>query len=63
MQNYEELKVWMKGHLFTLKIYEASKHFPKEEFYGLTNQLRQAGRGKNSQNELAHFLNSTWIGK
>ncbi len=68
MQNYKELKVWMKAHLFTLKIYEASKHFPKEELYGLTNQLRRAassiganiaeGCGKNSQNEFAHFLNT-----
>ena len=58
----------MKAHLFTLKIYEASKLFPKDELYGLTNQLRRAassipaniaeGCGKNSQNEFAHFLNT-----
>ena len=68
MQNYKELKVWEKSHLFTLKIYEVSKLFPRDEFYGLTNQLRRAassipaniaeGCGKNSQNELAHFLNT-----
>ena len=67
MQNYKELKVWEKSHLFTLKIYEVSKLFPREEFYGLTNQLRRAassipaniaeGCAKHSQNELAHFLN------
>jgi four helix bundle protein len=67
MQNYKELRVWGKAHFFTLKVYEASKPFPKEEIYSLTNQLRRAassipaniaeGCGKNSQQEFAHFLN------
>lgn len=67
MQNYKDLKVWEKAHHFTLRIYELTKSFPKDEIYSLTNQLRRAassiaaniaeGCGKNSQNELAHFLN------
>ena len=67
MQNYKELKVWQKSHAFTLKVYEITKSFPKDELYSLTNQLRRAassvpanfaeGCGKNSNNELAHFLN------
>lgn len=67
MQNYKELKVWEKSHQFTLKVYQLTLSFPKEELYGLTNQLRRAassipaniaeGCGKNSQQELAHFLN------
>ena len=67
MQNYKELKVWEKAHQFTLSMYKLTLSFPKEELYGLTNQLRRAassiqaniaeGCGKNSQNELAHFLN------
>lgn len=67
MQNYKDLKVWEKGHLFTLKVYDVTKLFPKEEIYSLTNQIRRAassipsniaeGCGKNSQNEFAHFLN------
>jgi four helix bundle protein len=67
MQNYKELRVWEKAHFFTLKVYEASKPFPKEEIYSLTNQLRRAASaiptniaercGKNSQQEFAHFLN------
>jgi len=67
MQNYKDLKVWEKAHQFTLKVYEATKLFPKEELYSLTNQLRRAtssipaniaeGCGKNSQAEFAHFLN------
>lgn len=42
MQNYKDLKVWEKAHVFTLQVYEASKNFPKEEIYSLTNQLRRA---------------------
>lgn len=67
MQNYKDLKVWEKAHLFTLTVYEVTKGFPKEEIYSLTNQLRRAassipaniaeGCGKNSQPEFAHYLN------
>ncbi len=67
MQNYKELKVWEKSHDFTLKVYETTKSFLKEELYILTSQLRRAaasipaniaeGCGKNSNAELAHFLN------
>lgn len=67
MQNYKDLKVWEKAHHFTLRVYEITKSFPKEELYSLTNQLRRSvssipaniaeGCGKNSQLEFAHFLN------
>lgn len=67
MQNYKDLKVWEKAHLFTLEVYGITNFFPKEELYSLTNQLRRAassipaniaeGCGKNTQLELAHFLN------
>ncbi len=67
MQNYKDLKVWEKAHEFTVKVYEITKLFPKEELYSLTNQLRRAaasipaniaeGCGKNSQLDFANFLN------
>lgn len=67
MQNFKDLKVWGKAHSFNLRVYEASRAFPKDELYSLTNQLRRAassipanipeGCGKNSQSEFAHFLN------
>lgn len=67
MQNYKELKVWGKAHEFTLKVYEVTKAFPKEEMYSLTNQLRRAasiipaniaeGCGKKTQADFARFLN------
>ena len=67
MQNFKELKVWEKAHQITLSIYKVSATFPKEEIYSLTNQLRRAassipaniaeGCGKNTQADLANFLN------
>lgn len=67
MQNFKDLKVWEKSHQLTLSIYKTSAKFPKEEVYSLTNQLRRAsasipaniaeGCGKNSQADLAKFLN------
>ncbi len=67
MQNFKELKVWEKAHQITLDIYKTSAKFPKEEIYSLTNQLRRAsasipaniaeGCGKNTQADLANFLN------
>ena len=67
MQNYKDLKVWEKAHQLTLNVYKESKLFPKDELYSLTSQLRRAtssipaniaeGCGKNSQADLANFLN------
>lgn len=67
MQNYKDLKVWEKSHHFTLKIYEATKKFPKDELYALTSQLRRAsssipaniaeGCGKMTKQDFAKYLN------
>ncbi|HDP70438.1 MAG TPA: four helix bundle protein [Actinobacteria bacterium] len=40
--NWKKLKVWQKCHSLVLKIYEITTGFPKEEVYGLTNQLRRS---------------------
>src|SRR6476469_6697626 len=67
MQNYKDLKVWTKAHAFTLKIYEVTQMFPKEELYSLTNQIRRAassipaniaeGCGKRTSPDFQRFLN------
>ena len=67
MQNYKDLKVWVRSHEITLKIYSLSKGFPKEEIYSLTDQVRRCsssipanivkGCGKNSKNDFGKFLN------
>jgi four helix bundle protein len=67
MQNYKDLKVWEKAHSFTLQVYKLTEKFPRQETYGLTNQLRRAessiaaniaeGCGKNTKTDFANFLN------
>jgi len=66
MKDFKELKVWEKSHLLTLKIYEVTSGFPKEEQYGLTSQIRRAstsiglniaeGCGRGSNADFKRFL-------
>ena len=66
MKDFKDLKVWDRTHHLTLSIYKATAAFPREELYGLTSQIRRAsasiptniaeGCGRNSDNELARFL-------
>jgi four helix bundle protein len=39
---YKNLKVWNKGYALTLKTYNKTKSYPKNEMYGITSQLRRA---------------------
>lgn len=66
MKDFRNLDVWNKAHLTTLAVYEHTKTFPKEEIFGLTNQMRRAsvsipsniaeGCGRGSDAELSRFL-------
>ena len=66
MRNYRDLEVWEKAHKLTLQLYQRSRTFPKEEFYGLTSQLRRSmmsvganlaeGCGRQTTPELARFV-------
>ena len=42
LKNYKELKVWQKAYQLCIMIYKITKHFPKEEQYGLTTQIRRS---------------------
>jgi len=63
---YKDLKVWQKADEFALEIYRITKHFPKDEIYGLTSQLRRAalsiptniveGYARKGDKELARFV-------
>jgi four helix bundle protein len=65
-RSYRDLVAWQKAMKFATEIYEVTKHFPSEERYGLTNQLRRAavsvpsniaeGQARFSQREFHHFL-------
>jgi four helix bundle protein len=66
LRNYRDLEVWEKSHKLTLQLYRRSRIFPKEEFYGLTSQLRRCamsiganlaeGCGRQTTPELARFV-------
>ena len=66
MQNFKDLLIWQEAHQLTLKIYESSKGFPKEETFGITSQLRRAavsipcniaeGCGRYTPKDFANFL-------
>ena len=58
--------MWEKSHGLTLRIYELTAQFPREEIYGLTSQIRRAcasiptniaeGCGRKSPADFARFL-------
>jgi four helix bundle protein len=66
LKGFKELKVWSKAHETTLQVYRLTRQFPKEEFYGLTSQIRRAassmganiaeGSGRRLDGEMSRFL-------
>jgi len=65
-KSYEDLQVWEKSVALAKQIYSITKHFPKDELYGLTSQIRRSsvsissniaeGCGRNSYGEFIQFL-------
>lgn len=66
MKDFKALKVWQKAHQLTLAVYLATPSFPRDEMYGLTNQIRRScasipaniaeGCGRSGDAELGRFL-------
>jgi four helix bundle protein len=64
--SYRELIAWQKAIDVVAEVYRLTKNFPKDEMYGLTNQIRRAavsvpsniaeGQGRLSRGEFRHFL-------
>ena len=65
MRNYRDLIVWQRAHTLTMRLYDITARFPKNENYALTSQIRRAaasiganlaeGCGRWTEGELNHF--------
>ena len=63
---YEELVVWQKAMELVRLVYQATRRFPVDERFALTDQLRRAvvsipsniaeGNDRGSNKDYAHFL-------
>lgn len=66
MRNYKNIKAFQLADDLVMEIYKVTKHFPKEELYGLTSQLRRAvvsvpaniaeGASRKHKKDYMHFL-------
>ena len=66
ISNHKDLDVWKLSMELVTAIYEMTGNFPREEIYGLTNQMRRAavsipsniaeGAARNSEKEFLQFL-------
>ena len=66
MKGHRDLLVWQKSMALVTDIYRVTQTFPKNELYGLTNQIRRAavsvpsnlaeGHGRTSRKEFHHFI-------
>ena len=69
MRPHQKLEAWSKAIELVTNVYKGTEHFPKEERYGLTGQIRRAavsipanlaeGAGRRSSKEFAHFLSNS----
>ena len=65
-RSYRDLVAWQKSMHLVVDAYKASQRWPKEEAYGLTNQMRRAavsipaniaeGQGRDGAKEFLRFL-------
>lgn len=44
MKGHRDLKVYQLSYSLAMEIFRLSKHFPKEETYSLTDQIRRSSR-------------------
>ena len=65
-KSFRDLVVWQRGIQLAKEIYVLTAHFPKDELYGLTNQIRRAavsipaniaeGQARKLPGDFRHFL-------
>ena len=66
IESYRELIVWQKAMILVKEVYLATRTYPKEELFGLTQQLRRAivsipsniaeGNGRGTTPDYVRFL-------
>jgi len=66
VQSYRDLRVWQGGMTLAETCYRLTQQLPKEEFYGITSQIRRAassipaniaeGNGRENRGEYIQFL-------
>ena len=66
VKSFRDSIAWQRAMDLSHEIYQVTRMFPKEEIFGLTNQLRRAsvsiasniaeGQGRLTQEEFLHFL-------
>lgn len=71
MNNHKELEVWKIAVQLTKDIYNTVKKFPKEEKFGLVDQIKRStisissniaeGCGRESNKEFLHFLSISYV--
>jgi len=69
MRPHQKLEAWIKAIELVVDVYKRTEHFPREERYGLTSQIRRAavsipaniaeGAGRHSRKEFSHFLSNS----
>lgn len=65
IKSFTDLRAWRESHRLVVDIYESTKNFPKDEQFGLTNQVRRAavsitsniaeGFGRRTSADRMHF--------
>lgn len=68
--SFENLIVWQKSQDLAVLVYKVSKHFPQDERFALTDQIRRAassvsaniaeGFGRRSQKDKLHFYTMSY---
>ncbi|MBK1987055.1 four helix bundle protein [Sphaerospermopsis aphanizomenoides BCCUSP55] len=67
IKDFKDLQIWQKGMDIAEKCYFLTKNFPKEELYGMVQQIRRSsasipaniaeGYGRRTTGEYIRFLN------
>ena len=42
IRSFKDLEAWKRGHVLVLSIYRITSRYPKDEQFGITNQMRRA---------------------